>query len=52
MTKALRQTLVDAGCLLPNGLIYATDYSQVEWTDNVTAANPASALAARGVTAA
>jgi len=49
VAKALRQALLDAELLTDDGLVYATEYNQSDWEENVRASNPAEACAAHEI---
>lgn len=49
VATALRKSLLEAGLLTTNGLVFATEFSQADWEENVCASNPAEACAAHGV---
>ncbi len=40
----LRAALIEEGCLVEHGLVFATQYDQVDWEDNVLASNPPDAV--------
>ena len=49
VATALRKALLDAGLLESNALVFATEYTQSDWEENVRASNPAEACAAHGL---
>ena len=50
VATALRKSLLEAGLLTSDGLVFATEFSQSDWEDNVRASNPPEACAAHGLT--